>query len=378
VGRPASRLRLTYELAARGSTGARQRARDLAREQTVEVPPGIASPGLERRVAGRVEAVTRLGRGRFRVAISYPPEVVGESAGQLWNLLYGNISLQGGVRLAEAQWPAALLRRLPGLPGPRHGLSGVRAACGAAPGRALLCGVLKPLGLDPRALARRARDLARGGVDLVKDDHNLADQRWAPFAERVARCQEAVERANAASGGRTLYLPHLGGGGGDLAARLEQLRARGCRGALVTPLLVGAEGLAWLARESGLVLLAHPALSGAFFGRRQGIAPEVLLGDLFRLGGADGVVYPNAGGRFPIGLAACRRIHARLRAPLGAVRPAFPVLGGGIDAARLAHWMRVYGPDTIFLIGGSIYRRGLQGDLRAAAARLREVVEGKR
>ena len=372
MGRLATRLRLSYELAARTAGEAAARAGDLVREQTVEVPPGVSPPGLERRVMGRVERIERMGRRRFRADVSYAPEVVGESFGQLWNLLYGNLSLQRGVRLAAAAWPAALLRRLPG---PRHGLAGVRAACGAPADRALLCGVLKPLGLGPRELARRCHELASGGVDLVKDDHNLADQRWAAFSERAARCQEAVERANARRRGSTLYLPHLLGGGEELRARLERVKSLGCRAALVTPLLIGAEALAWLARRSGLVLLAHPALAGAFFSRERGIAPELLLGDLFRLGGADGVVYPNAGGRFPFSQALCRRIHDRLRAPLGPVRPAFPVLGGGIDAARLGHWLRRYGPDTIFLIGGSIYLHGRRRDLRGAAARLRAVVE---
>src|SRR5207244_6763248 len=81
---------------------------------------------------------------------------------------------------------------------------------------------------------------------------------------------------------------------------------------------------------------------------------EVLLGDLFRVAGSDAVIYPNVGGRFTFSEATCAAINARLRGPLGPVPPSFPVPAGGIDAARVPHWIERYGADTIFLIGGGL------------------------
>jgi len=49
------------------------------------------------------------------------------------------------------------------------------------------------------------------------------------------------------------------------------------------------------------------------------------------------------------------------------VAPAFPAPGGGIDAARVPHWLERYGADTIFLIGGSLYA---QPDPIAAAGQV--------
>src|SRR2546425_3866691 len=102
--------------------------------------------------------------------------------------------------------------------------------------------------------------------------------------------------------------------------------------------------------------MSHPALAGAFFQRDHGFAPEVLLGDVFRVAGSDAVIYPNVGGRFTFSAATCAAINARLRGPLGRVAPAFPAPGGGIDAARVPHWIERYGADTIFLIGGGLDR----------------------
>jgi S-methyl-5-thioribulose 1-phosphate isomerase len=362
------RLRVVYEWRPARGEDPRGRAADMAREQSLELPPGCAPAAVEERFLGRVEAVETVGRGRARATVSFDLALPGGEAGQLLDLLYGHLSMQGDVRIAGVEWPVALLERFPG---PRHGLAGFRDRCGVGPERPLLCAALKPPGLTPAELAERAHELAAGGIDLLKDDHGLADQEMAPFAERVARCQEAVARANAATGGRTVYLPHLTGPA--VAARAAAARRLGCEGALVTPLIVGLDTLTGLAADdTGLLLMTHPSLMGALAGPRRGIAPEVLLGEVFRLAGADAVLYPNVGGRFRVSASTCLAIHRRLRAPLGRVRPAMPALGGGIDPARLPRWVRRYGPDTVFLVGGGLYR---QGDLRRAAARLREAVE---
>jgi ribulose-bisphosphate carboxylase large chain len=342
-------LRARYVIAAKSAGAAREVAGAVAREQTLECVPGLASPALERRLLGRV-GPARPAAGGFAVAIDYAPELVAGSVGALVNLLFGNVSLLRGVRLVDVRWPGPLLARMPG---PAFGLARLREETGVR-GRALLCAILKPVGLSSRALARQASALVRAGVDLIKDDHNLAEQDTSPFDERVSLVAAAVAEENARRGRRCRYLPHLTGGGARLNERVERLHELGVTGALVAPLLLGWEATAALAAESGLLLLAHPTTSGVFYGRRHGIARTLLQGELFRLAGADGVVFPNAGGRFPVTLAECRTIAARLRAPLGDVRPSFPAPGGGMDLARVRRWRDVYGPDTVFLLGSGL------------------------
>ena len=55
-----------------------------------------------------------------------------------------------------------------------------------------------------------------------------------------------------------------------------------------------------------------------------------------------------------------------------ATRPAFPVPGGGIDVDRIPHWVRAYGADTVFLVGGSLYARP---DLAGATRKLADELE---
>ena len=123
----------------------------------------------------------------------------------------------------------------------------------------------------------------------------------------------------------------------------------------------------WLADESGLALLGHPTFSGAFFGKRHGVGPEILLGEMYRIAGCDGVIYVNAGGRFRWSQETCDRVTDRLRRPLGPILPSFPIPAGGVNVRSVPACLDRYGPDTMILIGGSLYQ---QGDLRRATADL--------
>jgi ribulose-bisphosphate carboxylase large chain len=362
-------LLATYELVLRRGDdlrAARVRAQWIAYEQTVELPPGVSPPRIEREFVARVEELALDGPRRARLRLAFAPRLV-DSPSQLLNVLFGNVSMQAGIRLVELEWPAELLRRLGG---PRFGVAGLRTLCGAGRHRALSCAALKPVGLDARELARRAFALAKGGIDCLKDDQGIADQPMAPFRDRVRRCQEAVERANA-KGRSAVYLPHVSGAGERFAERLAAAKAAGCRGVMVSPLLAGLDAVS-AARDAGFAVFAHPALSGALLGRQHGIAARLLWGDVFRAAGADGVIYPNAGGRFPIALSECLAVAEHLRRPLGKLRPAMPVIGGGVEVGRVPEWLRRYGHDLVVLIGGGLYR---EPELEPAAARLREALE---
>jgi ribulose-bisphosphate carboxylase large chain len=357
-----------YELLAASEEAARTFARDLTIEQTVEIPEGCYSRRIEEQVVARTESLRPLSDGCWQLTSSVSPEIVGGQLGQLLNVLFGNVSLFRGVRLTAVEWPEAILAELPG---PTYGIDGLRDLCGVAR-RPLLCGAVKPVGKTAEELAADCRQFALGGADLIKDDHSLADQETAPFTLRVARCQQAVVEANAETGGNTLYLPNLPGDPGRLVERLAWLRKVGCAGVMVSPMLFGLEATCHLARARDLAILGHPTFTGAFFGDDHGIAREVLLGEIYRLIGCDGVIYVNVGGRFAWTLEQCQAVNAALRAPLPGIRPAFPVPAGGVQAGEVGVHVERYGLETMILIGGSLYQ---QGDLRRATAELRAGLE---
>jgi ribulose-bisphosphate carboxylase large chain len=348
------RFGITYQLSCIEGERPEEKAGRIAFEQTVELPQNCVPPDIRERIVGRMERLEPIAERRFEAEISYAQETVGEEFPQFLNLLFGNISLQRGILVTAVEWPASWLARFAG---PSFGIDGIRRLCGVEGRRPLLSAALKPLGLSAGALARMAGRFAAAGVDIIKEDHGLADQPAAPFMERMEKCCEAVAEANAVRGGSSLYIPNLNCNSELLDSRLAVAKRMGVKSVLLSPLLIGPDTMRRVAATSGLAVLAHPALSGAYFHDDHGIAPELLLGQIFRILGADAVIYPNAGGRFPFSIERCLAIDSKLRGRLGSIRSAFPVPGGGIDSGRLSCWAKRHGPDTIFLIGGSLYAR---------------------
>ena len=176
------------------------------------------------------------------------------------NMLFGNSSLQPDVELIDVEVPAALARVWGG---PNQGIAGMRRHTGAFE-RPLTCTALKPIGSTIEALAHMCSVFARAGIDVIKDDHGWANQRSAPFAERVRACQQAVAAGNAArSRGRTLYAPSLYGHHDEMRAQIELARREGVRLVLIAPMVCGVATLVALKREfDDMMFIAHPSLGG--------------------------------------------------------------------------------------------------------------------
>jgi len=336
----AERFLITYHVRAGADTIA-ARAQAIAVEQSVEMPlEAIDAPEVLRDIVGEVADIADLGAGTFAVRIALATATIGGDAAQLLNMLFGNTSLHDDVVLADVEIPPELAASFGG---PRHGIAGLRRRV-AAEGRALTCSALKPQGLPADRLAALAARFADGGVDFIKDDHGLANQAYSPFAARVRACATALR------GRKTRYVPSLSGSLDAMRAQLLLAREEGIDTVLVAPLLAGFSTLqALVAAYPDMAFLAHPSFGGA-----ARVAPELLIGKLFRLLGADAVIFPTHGGRFGYTPETCRRLAETARAPLLDLRPALPVPAGGMALARVPEILDFYGPDTMLLIGGSL------------------------
>lgn len=349
----------------------RQRAGAIAVEQTIEFPLDlIADDDIRTHVVGRIETIDETGPGRTFAKISYAVETSGSELPQLLNVLFGNASLLPGVRLMSIELPRELLASFRG---PRFGNTGLRRLLDA-PDRPLVATALKPMGLSSVSLAEMARTLVLAGLDVIKDDHGLANQPFAPYLERVRACAEAVRRANRERGGRSIYVPCINAPAGQVLARARAAQEAGAGGLLVLPGLLGFDTMRALADDDtlGLPIIAHPAFLGSHVVHDEfGVEHGTLFGTIMRLAGADISIFPGYGGRFSFDRAACRSIAGACHAPLGAMAATMPAPAGGITLGRVAEMTGFYGRDMVLLIGGDLHR----GDLLDNARRMRSAVE---
>jgi len=329
-----------------------ERARAIAIEQSVEMPvTAITDEFLRSQIVGRVAAIAEKSSGLFEVRIALAGETVGRDPGQLINMLFGNTSLHADVFLHDAELPDELVATFAG---PRHGLHALRRRVGAA-SRALTCSALKPQGLPAAKLAELAARLAEGGIDYVKDDHGLADQAYSPFAARVEAITAALAGVAQPSGHATRYVPSLSGDLDDMRRQIEIARDAGIDTVMAAPMIMGFANFHRLVREyPGIAFFAHPTMAGA------AIAPPLLLGKLFRMLGADAVIFPNYGGRFGYSPETCRRLAATALKDWHGLRPCVPVPAGGMTRDRVGEMLDFYGVDIMLLIGGALLEAGAQ------------------
>ncbi|MGA1871126.1 MAG: RuBisCO large subunit C-terminal-like domain-containing protein [bacterium] len=354
---PDDRFLVTYRLSG-NEKEAWARARDICVEQTVEFPEKLISPGRIRdHVVGRIEFVRPLEEGALCAGISYAQDTVAGEFTTLLNVVFGNISLQKGIRVCNIDLPPALLKEFKG---PRFGVEGLRAFL-KAPQRPLLCTALKPMGLSARELADRAYQCALGGIDIIKDDHGLTDQCYAPFEERVALCAEAVARANQETGGGSIYVAHITASFPVMIKRARFAKKEGARGLLIIPGIAGLDAIRHISNDDtiALPLFSHPAFQGSYvINPDTGLSPSVLFGQLNRLAGADAAIFPHSGGRFSFTRKECEMVIAGAASDMGHIKPIFPCPAGGMSLDRLPDLLTFYGKDTIFLLSGGLYTHG--------------------
>ncbi|MCC5858004.1 MAG: ribulose 1,5-bisphosphate carboxylase, partial [Ectothiorhodospiraceae bacterium] len=195
-----------YGLRCAAGEDPQEKARGIALEQTVELPAACLREDIADTWVGRIQQLQPAADGRWQCSIRYDARLAGGELTQLLNTLFGNISLKSGIRVEGVDWPEELLGAFGG---PGHGITGLRRLTEVPEGLPLTCTALKPVGYTARELANLAYRFALGGVDIIKDDHGLADQPSAPFRERLSACQAAVERANRETGGSSRYFPNV-------------------------------------------------------------------------------------------------------------------------------------------------------------------------
>ncbi len=354
---PCERFSVVYKLFG-NEKEAYAKAKDICLEQTVEFPEELVPEGvIADHIVGRIEDFKSIAGGEsYEAVISYPVDCAAGEFTQLLNVVFGNISIKTGIKVERLELPEKLLSIFKG---PRFGIEGLRELL-KVQDRPLLFTALKPMGLTNEELSELAYKFALGGIDIIKDDHGLSNQSFSPFDERVRLCSEAVARANRETGRHCIYMPNVTAPYSDALARAKRAKELGAGGLLISPGLAGLDTLKTIAEDDSIALpvISHPAFQGSYVLSNNGISHGVLFGQIARLAGADGTIYPNFGGRFSFSKEECQSIARMSTEEMGSLKPIFPCPAGGMSLQSIPESLAVYGKDVIFLVGGGLFRHG--------------------
>jgi ribulose-bisphosphate carboxylase large chain len=274
------------------------------------------------------------------------------------------------LRMVDLSLPAEMMRTLPG---PRHGVPGVRRKLGVN-NRPLLMGPMRPeVGLSPAEYARITYEALVAGSDIVKDDELLVDPPYCPIQERATLCARAAREAEQKTGERKMWVLHLGC---DFSRFDEFLRigdSAKVDGYMVQPRLTPSL-LTFVRSHTELPIIAHYSML-TLFTRYAHVGIEMpLMLKLFRLSGADIVTFPRPNSRFDV---ATEEFEANLKAagkPLGAILPAFPFPTGGNRAEDVGQCFSILGNfDYGFVAGSAMFEE--PGGIGVGAKHLREALE---
>jgi ribulose-bisphosphate carboxylase large chain len=352
------RFTVTYKITPELGMDASKIAEEICYEQTVEVPPqavpaSIAAEGIIAEIIALEKIdIENAPDGQISALISYRSDLTAYSLPQFFNVVFGNISIKKGIQITDLQLSPSLSELLPG---PRHGINGVRKLTEAAPDAPLSASALKPVGLNPKELASLALEFAAGGISIIKDDHGITNQTFAPFKERVKEVHRALKEYKEKTGRDVLYFPTLPGPSREVENQLNFIEDIGIRGVLIAPMLYGLEIIPTLRKNHHLAIMAHPAFAGSLTVTPDtGMSPAFLYGKLMRLLGADITIFPSWGGRFPFSRQQCLELAEACRSECDGLVPILPCPAGGMTLDRLPELKRSYGSDTLFLIGGGL------------------------
>lgn len=341
-------------------------------EDTIEFPFELLPEGeIKEHIVGKIEEITEVGENHFKAVISYAIEITSYTIAQLLNVVLGNISLMPNIKVERFDLSPSLAAKFSG---PRFGREGLRKLLNI-PTRPLICTALKPMGLTNKELAEMGYQVAKGGMDIVKDDHGISNQPFNQFKERVQYIQEAIEKANHETGNKCIYLPNITGHADELRENAYFAKKIGCGGLMILPAHSGWDAIRMLAEDDNLNLpiMSHPAFHGSYVvSPTSGFSPFAWFGQVARLAGADMNIFVNFGSRFSSTVEECCSAAAGTAVHMNNIKPIFPVAGGGITMHNIPDMKKVYDNNMIYLMGGGLHKAG--PDLTANSRRFRELL----
>ena len=201
--------------------------------------------------------------------------------------------------------------------------------------------------------------MARGGIDIIKDDELLkADPDWCPIEERVEKIMAKIKQAKEETGEDTLYTVNVTDKVGKMKDNAMRALDKGANAIMVNTYTVGFPAAQALMEDPDInvPVLAHVDFSGAMFGSPfNGIASPLLMGKLARMIGADMAIITSPYGKFPVIRSKYIMQCVQARAPLFGMEAMLPLISGGTTQPTTPKVINDIGYDCCMAAGGAVH-----------------------
>ncbi|MHA1694409.1 MAG: RuBisCO large subunit C-terminal-like domain-containing protein [Candidatus Helarchaeota archaeon] len=321
------------------------------------------------------------------IAIAYPVDLFDIETGSIPNLLsiiagnlFGLTELKK-VRLVDVNFPEKYVRYFPG---PKFGIEGIRKICGTQDSKRPHIGtIIKPkVGLNPKQTALIAYRAAKGGLDLIKDDETLTNQKFCPFEQRLTSVMEKLDTFKEESGKTVLYAVNISSDYDKLLDLADFAKDNGANCLMIDVLTCGFSAVKIIAEDESIKLPIHihRTMHGAITRARSYGISMLVIAKLVRLVGGDQLHSGTGAGKMGDvdELPEIQEIYKFLRSDWYNLKKTFPVASGGIHPGIVPRNIELLGKDIVIQAGGGVHGHpdGTEAGARAMVQAVSATIQG--
>lgn len=318
----------------------------------------------------------------FLLRIAFPAaNFAGSFAAMLTGILGNDVSTSLEVRLLNLEFTGNSINGMgyqKKRVSPINKLQNITGICG----RPLLLNMIKPcVGFDPETGAGFFREVALGGMDLIKDDELLTNPGYSEVEKRVSAYRRAAKQAAETTGKETIYLPNITDRPAKMREHAKAAAAAGAKACLINFVFTGLDAFSEICQEfdNELFVMGHYAGIGTLSGLRSGIANPVYLGMLPRIAGADAMMTMYAGGKAGVQKLDYYQNIQQQMCEIPGIDKIVTTVGGGITPLDIPEIIKDLGNDIIIGIGGAVqgHPMGATEGAKAALAAVEAAAAGQ-
>ena len=333
---------LIQAMALEGSTGTWEKVA----EDTEEVRAALSG-----KLVGYFEIPTDSPSRRAAVVqLAFPIDAWVDNVPMMLLSIAGNcFAYSDKLRLLDVFIPDKLLAKFSG---PKFGVPGLRDLL-RVPERPMSLHIIKPkMGMTPEQVGHQCYQTALGGVDMMKDDEMTSDVYNSKFEDRLDEVNRNLDEAEKQTGKRPIYFVSITDEPRRIFDKAARAVERGATGLLVC-YSAGLSTIRQLAEDPAIkvpilvhashMIAAQPRISWPVFAK------------LVRLCGGDLMLTPTYWSSIPmVSLEEGIRTSQVKLAPLGHIKPMFPMPCAGVYPGLAPILIGEYGPDIIIPAGGGM------------------------